>query len=181
MIKKYYMALNSLKYSMPMTILAFMIFLEAFVRTKNKENITILVILIITTLLLVLVMFFYYRNKFLISKSLKKVKNIDEYISGGMVNNSYVLDERIITSYKNKIDECYIKDISEYKVTEEKYGNYKIDLICDKNVYNIGVKDKDDARRLAAFIIKHNNKVTLTNITPLGDGTLHDLGADYHG
>jgi hypothetical protein len=56
MVKKYYQSLIAMIFAIPMTSLAFLIFIEAFIMTSGKARQTFYILLIITTILLGIVM-----------------------------------------------------------------------------------------------------------------------------
>lgn len=177
MVNKYYQSLNALHFSMPMTTLAILIFAQAYLLTEGKAPSKIKITMILTAIVLVILMFFYYRNKLKIRKALKNVQNIKEYEQGGMVNRSYILEQRLLACNGLDIQEVQTKDVKELSLEEKNHGKYYLHLHCNDKIVIMSLLDKEDGQKVASYFQKRNPNIVLTNIQPKGNGTLKELGA----
>lgn len=177
MVRKYYQSLNSLKFAPPMTGIAFLIFVEAFLYSSNKTNMKAKYAMVITALILAAVMFFYYKNKLRINNTLKKIDNVEEYTKGGMVNQSYILNDRMLLCNNTHLQEMKTKEITELELEEKNHGKYLLHIKDKETDFPITLLDKEEGQRLAAFLRQKNPQLQLKNIEPKGNGTLKDLGA----
>ena len=111
MIKKFYQSVNSMKFAIPMTSLAFLIFVEAFLMTMGKAVSKLYIALIITAVILAVIMVFYYYNKIKVNTQLKKVNDLKAYEDGGMIDRTYILEDRMLVCCGIKIEEVKTKDV----------------------------------------------------------------------
>ena len=167
MIKKYYQSLHSLKYSLVLPGVTFLIFVVAFIRDKRKEPFLTGVLMVLVVLLMIL-MFFYYLGKIRISKQLKAIENIDEYKKGGMVDQSWIL-----AYHQGVIQEILVKDIRSMVVQEGQHGKYT--FIFNGSI-RMSCQDLSEGRRLLAILLKTNPSIQYTGLTPEGDGRIQSLG-----
>ena len=172
MIKKYYQSLHSLKYSLVLPGFTFLIFVVAFIRDKRKEPFLTGVLMVLVVLLMIL-MFFYYLGKIRISKQLKAIENIDEYKKGGMVDQSWILEYRILAYHQGVIQEVLVKDIRSMVVQEGQHGKYT--FIFNDSI-RMSCQDLSEGRRLLAILLKMNPSIQYTGLTPEGDGRIQSLG-----
>lgn len=172
MIKKYYQSLHSLKYSLVLPGFTFLIFVVAFIRDKRKEPFLTGVLMVLVVLLMIL-MFFYYLGKIRISKQLKAIENIDEYKKGGMVDQSWILEYRILAYHQGVIQEVLVKDIRSMVVQEGRHGKYT--FIFNDSI-RMSCQDLSEGRRLLAILLKTNPSIQYTGLTPEGDGRIQSLG-----
>lgn len=175
MVKKFYYGLISLRYSFIMVALPIIIFFMAFSETRNPEK-SFRVPMMIVTLLLLIVMFFYYKAKFGVSSALKKVEDIDEYEEGGMLDHSYVLEDRMLAGTGLKVVERKTTGIRRMTV-EQKGRRVIIHLDGEEGMFDADAIDMQEAQRFAAFLQRKNPEIILENVQPSGHGTLKELGA----
>lgn len=172
MIKRYYQSLNSLKYSLILPFLTFLIFALIYIRhQKNKNQLSIYIYILVA--LLAIVVFFYYKSKLYIYLQLKKIKNIEEYCKGGMIDKSWVLKERLLAYDRGKIKEIFLMNVKTFEVQEKKYGQLLIKLNDD---VTLSCKDKTEAKRLLAILLRNNNHLVYHNLIPEGNGLISSLG-----
>lgn len=177
MVKRYYQSLVSLRYSGAMVSLAVTIFIIAFLQT-NKQIAGLRTCMMVVSILLAIVMFFYYKTKFSISKEIKKIENVDEYYDGGMVNQSFILEERMLVCEKLKLHEYPTVPIHHVKCESGKYGKVVLQ-IQGNDAYTITCESLEQAQYLTAFIKRKNQDVVIEGIEPKGSGYLDKLGANY--
>jgi hypothetical protein len=92
MIRKFYQSVNTIKYSIPMTVLAFIIFAEAYLTTMGKDISALRIALIVTAAALAVVMVFYYRSKLSGTASAEESGGLCKaYEAGGMIDRSLFL------------------------------------------------------------------------------------------
>ncbi len=175
MVKRFYQGLISLRFSMPMTFLAFTIFIIAFFRTKSDKPFLTYTMAAVAAVLAV-TMFFYYKAKFGISRSLRKVKNIEEYERAGMLDRSFILEERMLLGYGLTVREEKTTGITECMI-EEKGRKAIIHLTGENGAFDANAIDVAEAQRFAAFLKRKNPEIKL-NMEPLGSGSLKELGAN---
>ncbi|MDY6035512.1 MAG: hypothetical protein SPI63_07965 [Bulleidia sp.] len=176
MIKKYYQSLNSLQYGPIMTPIVFLIFACAFLY-ERKGIAWLRVVMIIATVLLAILLFLYYTTKLRISRTLIQIKNINDYEKGGVVDRSWILENRMIACTGLNIQEESTTNITKMKVEEGRYGKLIIHLTNSQKTFQFSCRDKSEARRFAGYLQKRNPTIQLENITVEGNGTLQDLGA----
>lgn len=172
--------MNAMKFAVPMTSLAFLIFVEAFLMTMGKAVSKLYLAMIITAAVLAVVMFFYYRNKIKINLQLKKVNDLQAYENGGMIDRTYLLEDRMLVCYGMHIEEVRTKDLVGAVLEEKAHGKYVLHLKDQNHFIDMSLLDKEEGQRTAAYLKRVNPSVTLTNIEPKGQGTLQELGADVH-
>lgn len=178
MIKKFYQSVNTLKFSMPMTGLAFVIFIEAFLLTSGKNRELLHTLLIITAILLAIVMVFYYTSKIKVNKQLKQVEDLKAYEQGGMIDRTYILEDRMLVCMGLHIEEVKTKDIVGAVLEEKDHGKYVLHLKDATHFIDMSLLDLEEGQRTVAYLKRVNPSVQLTNIEPKGNGTLKELGAD---
>lgn len=175
MVKRYYMSRIALIYSAPMTLLAFSIFIVAWFDNKNTTA-KLKPVMIVLAVILFAVMFFYYRSKFRISSALRKVENVEEYEKGGMLERSFVLEDRMLAGSGLSVKELKTTGVKEMEL-EEKGRKLILHITNDEGTYDAQVIDRDEAGRFAAFMKRKNPGIILKNVDPKGNGTLRELGA----
>lgn len=156
-----------------MTLLTFIIF--AFIFTyQNTGETWAKYASLCSTILLGIIMFFYYRNKFRIYRTLKKIQNLEAYEKGGVVHQSWILEDRMIVCYRLQLTEISTTDIQKMLVDNLPHGKYKIIL---NGKYVLLCKDGHEVKRFAAYLQKRNPTIELVNVEPMGNGSLNELGA----
>ena len=175
MVKRYYMSRLSLYYSMPMTLLALAVFAFAWMYNKNHDP-KMKIFMGILGSVLAVVMFFYYRQKLRISSSLRKVKNIEEYENGGMLERSFILEDRMLAGAGRDVAEKSTAGILQMHL-EEKGRNVILHLTTAEETFDMKAADRSEAERFAAFLQRKNPQIVFFNVKPKGSGSLRDLGA----
>ncbi len=175
MIKRFYYGLISLYYSFFLTGLPLVIFILAFARQKNPRP-ALKYGMIAATVLLAVIMFFYYSKKIGVSRSLKKVENIEEYQNGGMLDRSYILEDRMLAGYGLTVTEHKTTGIRLLKA-EDQGRRLILTLDGEEGEFKVNALDRSEAERFAAFIKRKNPDVVLEGIEPKGSGSLKELGA----
>ena len=175
MVKRFYQGLISLRFSMPMTFLAFSIFIVAFFRTKSDKPF-LTVIMGCLAAVLAVIMFFYYKAKLGVARTLHNVENIEEYERGGMLDRSFILEDRMLAGYGLKVKEIRTDHIQECRI-EEKGRKALIHMTTDEGPVSANAIDLGEAQRFAAFLKRKNPDIVL-NMEPAGNGTLKELGAN---
>ena len=176
MIKKFYYGLVSLKYVYFMFGIPIVIFVTAFIETRYR-NPALKAVMGVCATLLAIVLFFYYRDKFRISRVLKSISNLSEYQRGGMVDRTYILEDRMLACADLDLKEISTCGIESLEKTEEKKGKPYLKLTSKDGHVMISALSDEEAGRLAAFIQKKNPEVKLSGVVPTGNGTLKELGA----
>ncbi len=175
MIKKFYQNRIAMMFSAPMTLAAFAVFLVAFAMNSSKGKPWMRIVLIILGIVLAVLMFFYYKNKISTSLALKKIRNIDEYLQGGAVDTSFILEERMLAGKGFQVSEKKTEGITSMNVYE-KGRKTIVALDGSEGPFEITAMGKEEAQRLCAFLKRKNPDMT-SNIEPKGNGTLEELGA----
>lgn len=176
MIKKYYQSLNSLLYGPFMTPLVFLVFALAFFYEKKGIQ-ELRYAMMVGTAILGVILVIYYTKKFKISRALKSIRNIEEYEKGGVIDRSWILNDRMIACIGLDMHEESTMDIQVMKVEEGAHGKLTIYLTNKEKTFSLSCRDKGEARRFAGYLQKRNPNIKLENIQPEGNGTLQDLGA----
>ena len=175
MVKRYYMSRLAIVYSTPMTLMALAVFSVAWMQNRNHSQ-NLKIVMFALALLLGVIMFFYYRNKFRISSVLRHVENVNEYEKGGMLERSFILEDRMLAGCGLNIKELKTTGICSLEL-EEKGRRLILHITNDEGTFDAQAIDKDEAARFAAFMKRKNPGILLKNIEPKGQGTLKELGA----
>ncbi len=165
-----------MKYVYFMFGIPLLIFTVAFIETRKKLVVFKYMMMVLAALLAV-VLFFYYKDKLKVSKQLKDIQNIQEYERGGVVDRSWVLENRILCCKDLEIQEVVSKDIQEVNIDSDKKGKTCIHLKLHDKQVNMTALSKEEAERFIAYIQRKNPSVILNGIEPKGKGTLQELGA----
>ena len=181
MIKKYYQSLLSIRYSFALITPALVIFFLAF-RGSSRPDALYRYGTYFTTALLLTVMFFYYRSKIRIYQGLKKVRDPEEFEKGGMLKDSYLLEDRILTIDKHFfIHEYPTTDINGILVTQLKNGGARIECVRIGGDFSFEADSMVQAQHFAAYIRRKNPNAVIGGVDPAGKGFLKEFGADYKG
>ncbi len=163
-----------MKYVYFMFGIPLLIFTVAFIETRKKLVVFKYMMMVLAALLAV-VLFFYYRDKLKISKQLKNIDDIQAYERGGVVDRSWILENRILCCKDLEIHEVISKDVKEVRIQENK--KTLIHLKTNENEVVMSALSKEEAQRFVAYIKRKNPNVILNGIEPKGKGTLQELGA----
>lgn len=162
-----------MKYAYFMFGLPLIIFILAYADTKKHISM-IQYIMMVFTIVLAIVLFFYIRDRIRISRSLKKIENIREYENGGIVDHSWIIEDRALCCSKQEIHEVFFKTLESVEMDTD---TLVLHLKSGEQSIDMSVTDKEEAERFCAFIKRKYPVVSFRNIKPKGKGTLHDLGA----
>ena len=176
MIKRFYYGILGLRYSYALTGLSLIIMVIAFIKTRKSAP-TVDYLLYITAAALEILMFFYYKAKWNISSQLKKVHDLKAFEKGGMVNESYILEDRMLVCRNRKITERPVQGITKMEVSDAPRGRLLIRITDQEQTYEMSSFGRPEAERFAAFLKRKNPEMEFVNITPKGTGTLKSLGA----
>lgn len=175
MVKRFYQGLVSLYFSTPLTMLALFVFVAAFIDNMKPEW-NLKPVMGGIALVLAVVMFFYYKNKISISRGLKKVQDIEAYEKGGMLDRSFVLEDRMLAGIGFQVSEHSTRNIR--SLTAEPKGRKVILHVEGENdSFDVQAIDHYEAERFAAYLLRNNPDIILNNIETRGEGTLKELGA----
>lgn len=175
MVKRYYTSRIALVFSAPMTLLAFSVFIVAWFDNKNTSA-KLKPVMIVLAVLLGIVMFFYYRYKIRISSALRKVENLEEYEKGGMLERSFILEERMLAGSGLGVKELKTAGVKKLEL-EDKGHKLILHITNGEGTFDAQVIDRSEAERFAAFMKRKNPDIILSNVEPKGNGTLKELGA----
>lgn len=173
MIKRYIQSTIAMKYSLPMTSLALLIFIFSYL-TIDKEMPQYKTVVVIVAIALTAVMISYYTKRFKVSRKLKQVKDIKEYDKAVMIGTSFMLEDRMLAYNSKLVRESNYQDITNLELIDEK-GLYVIYTFSDQQELKLRVASKNQASRLAAFLLRKNPSVKLKNLQPMGEGALEHV------
>ena len=176
MVKKFYYGLVSLKYAYAMFGIPLVIFTIAFIETKS-HNPVFKIFMCICAVILAAVMVFYYRDKLRISRTIKAVKDVNTYLSGGMVDRTYILEDRMLACADLDLKEMSTAGVKILEMVQEKHGKPYMKLTYESDVCTVSAISMEEAQRFAAFIQRKNPDIRISGIEPKGNGTLKELGA----
>lgn len=176
MIKKFYYSLVSMKYVYFMFGIPLLIFTVAFIETRKKLEVFRYIMMFLAALLGI-VLFFYYKDKMKVSKQLKNVKDINEYERGGVVDRSWILEDRVLCCRDLEIKEVVSNTVDEVDVEMDTKGKTVIHLHCKNAVVDMTALSQEEAERFVAYLKRKNPNVILNGVQPKGNGTLQELGA----
>lgn len=170
------MSLVSLKFAFPMFGIPLIIFLLAFIQTTKRIS-SFRYIMMVLAILLAIILFFYYRDKFRVSKQLKKVDNLAEYANGGVVDCSWVLEDRILCCLGLEIHEVKPSEIKEVNFNLNNKGKGILHLNTVNGNVDMSTLSQEEAQRFCGYLKRKNQNIVLNQIQPKGNGTLQELGA----
>lgn len=174
MLKRYFYSIISLKYSFLLMALAMAIFALSFITITGKAELKIYVIIIAVILALVLGRYYYLKLR--ISRQIKTIKNISEYENASIeFENSFFLDDRMLTYGKKGIIESDYRNISRLKDTGKKHGTTVLSMQIDDEHISLRTVTALQAQCLAAFLQKKNPSIILEGIEPSGPGTFQSI------
>lgn len=179
MIKRYYQSLLSIRYSFLLVAPSLVIFFLAF-RMRSGADTKLKWGMYIATAILIVVMALYYTSKFRINKGLKTVQNKEEFERGGMMKDTYIAEDRILTIDKKfNVREYSTKGITGVGVKELRNGCAMITCTKEDGVFAFEADSMEQAKHFAAYAQRKNPHVLLTGISPKGKGYLKEFGAGY--
>ena len=173
-VKRFYYGLVSLRYSFLLVGIPLVIFFLAFAGNK-KHGTPYSLPMLLLTIVLAIVMAVYYRHKFLIARTLKKVDQVDEFLSGGMLDRSYILEDRMLAGIGLTVSEQKTTGIKKM-VVEDKGRKVVCHVFGSDGEFAVSCLDMNEAQRFAAFLKRKNPDIEL-NVEPVGTGSLKELGA----
>lgn len=174
MIKKYINSLISLKYSVVMTTLSFIIFILSYITVdKGKEQLKPVVL--VFAILLAIVLVLYYSKKIPVNSYLRKVKDMNEYDTAVMLGTTFVLENRMLVYYKNKIKESYFDDLTSIKV--EKGNPFVLHLLFKDETFDYCTvcASENQVARFAKFLQVRNPSLEMNGVKVMGDGSLKHI------
>lgn len=170
MIKRYIHSLIAMKYSFPMTLLSFVIFVFAYLwieRSLPQYRIVVMILGIILGILLA----YYYYQKISVSRQLKKVKDVKEFDQAVMIGHIFLLEDRCLCFQGSKIHVSDYQDLKSLTLDDE--SKMKISLAFDDgSSYSSSLASMKQAQRFGAFLKRKNESVQVVNLTVQGDGEL---------
>ena len=105
--------------------------------------------MMVGTAILGVILVMYYTKKFKISRALKSIRNIEEYEKGGVIDRSWILNDRMIACIGLDMHEESTMDIQVMKVEEGAHGKLTIYLTNKEKTFSLSCRDKGEARRFA--------------------------------
>ena len=105
------------------------------------------------------------------------MKDVNAYLSGGMVDRTYILEDRMLACADLNLKEMSTTGVKTLELREEKHGKPYMKLTYDSDVCTVTAISMEEAQRFTAFIQRKNPDVQISGIEPKGTGTLKELGA----
>ncbi|MBQ9327553.1 MAG: hypothetical protein IJ225_03345 [Solobacterium sp.] len=174
MVKRYIQSFISMKYVLVLPMLALMVFVSAFLYTMSGKEVFRLIGLLFGVILAV-VMFFYYREKIRASRSLKRVENLSDYSDAIMIGQAFFLEDRMLGYHKGMVRELHYPEVTNISFTELNGGKLFLNLDTAGGVLPVEMSIKDQARRVAEFLVVRSPDAKVEGIDPYGEGTLHSI------
>ncbi len=174
MVKRYIQSYVSSKYVFALPGLALGVFVFAFLYTMSGNG-TMRYIGIAIGLVLFAVMVVYYREKFLVSRQLKKVKDLGDFEKAVMIGTAFFLEERMLGYKTGNVFDLKYEDIQTVTFEETNRGKLFLNLETSQGTLPVEMALKDQAARVAQFLLKKNPSLTVNGIAPSGPGTLHSI------
>ena len=174
MVKRYIQSYVSSKYVFALPGLAFGVFVFAFLYTTSG-NPVMRYIGIAIGLVLFAVMAVYYREKFMVSRQLKKVPDLNAFNDAVMIGMAFFLEERMLGYKTGQVFDLKYDDIRSVSFEENNRGKLFLNLETGQGTLPVEMALKDQAARVAQFLHTKNPSLTVSGITPSGAGTLHSI------
>ena len=175
MLKKYIQSFMAVKYMPMMIIPTIVILIMTFVHSSENANLITMAVGAMAIFLFVTTIF-YYREKFLISKQLKTVKNPLDYDNAVLLGQTFLLDRRFLTYYRGNVIEGVYADISKVRAEVNAKGRTELFVKLGKGAeVKLPCASAAQAGRTAAFLQRKNDKIELINVEPVGKGTLNAI------
>lgn len=179
MIKRYYQSLLSIRYSFLLVAPALVIFFLAF-RMSSHDSTALHYGMYAAMAVLLVVMYFYYSSKIRIYKGLKAVEHIEEFERGGMLKDSYLCENRILTIDKKfNVREYSTNGITAMDVQELRNGCARITCTKEEGSFVFDADSMEQAKHFAAYVLRKNAQAEIHGVTPSGKGFLKEFGAGY--
>ena len=165
-----------MKYAFFMFGIPMLIFITAFIETRKKLAVfhTLMFIFII---LLACVLAFYYKDKLHVLKQLKQVKDLVEYEKGGVVDRSWILEDRMLCAKGLDIREVRSSTVSKVVLLNEEKGKQVLELSVKDEIVLMTTISKEEAQRFVAYLKRKNPSIIVEGIEAKGNGSLQELGA----
>lgn len=165
-----------MKYAFFMFGIPMLIFITAFIETRKKLSVfhTLMFIFII---LLACVLAFYYKDKLHVLKQLKQVKDLVEYEKGGVVDRSWILEDRMLCAKGLNIREVRSSTVSKVVLLNEEKGKQVLELSVKDEIVPMTTISKEEAQRFVAYLKRKNPSIIVEGIEAKGNGSLQELGA----
>ena len=174
MVKRYIQSYVSSKYVFALPGLALGVFIFAFLYTMSGNDV-MRYIGIAIGLVLFAVMVVYYREKFMVSRQLKKVKDLNAFDNAVMIGMAFFLEERMLGYKTGTVFDLKYEDIHSVIFEETPRGKLFLNLETDKGTLPVEMALKDQAARVAQYLLRKNPSLAVSGITPAGPGTLHSI------
>jgi len=174
MVKRYIQSWVSMKYVFVLPGLALGVFVFAFFYTTSGNN-TMRLIGGAIGLVLLCVMAVYYREKFSISRQLKKVNDLNAFNDAVMIGHAFFLEGRMLGYTTGKIFDLKYEDIQSVRFEQDSRGRMFLNLETPQGTLPVEMALKDQASRVAKFLSTKNPHLTVSDITPSGAGTLRSI------
>ena len=174
MVKRYVQSWISMKYVFALPGLALGVFVFAFLYSMSGNEI-MRYIGIAIGMVLGVVMVVYYREKFSVSRQLKKVNDLNAFNDAVMIGHAFFLEERMLGYAPNKIFDLKYGDISSVTFEENNRGTMFLNLETAQGTLPVEMALKDQASRVANYLQTKNPALTVSGITLSGAGTLHSI------
>ena len=146
MVKRYIQSYVSSKYVFALPGLAFGVFVFAFLYTTSG-NPVMRYIGIAIGLVLFAVMAVYYREKFMVSRQLKKVPDLNAFNDAVMIGMAFFLEERMLGYKTGQIFDLKYDDIRSVSFEENNRGKLFLNLETGQGVLPVEMALKDQAAR----------------------------------
>ena len=174
MVKRYIQSWISMKYVFVLPGFALGVFAFAFLYSMSGNEI-MRYIGIAIGLVLGIVMVVYYREKFSVSRQLKKVNDLNAFNEAVMIGHAFFLENRMLGYAPGKIFDLKYADIRSVTFEETNRGKLLLNLETAQGTLPVEMALKDQASRVANYLQTKNSSLTVSGITPSGAGTLHSI------
>lgn len=174
MVKRYIQSSISLKYTFILPGLALGVFVFAFLY-MSSHNPLMRYIGIGIGAVLFMVMAVYYREKISVNLQLKKIKDLDSFNDAVMIGMAFFKEDRMIGYARGKVYDLSYNDIRSVHYRADSKGRMFLDLESEQGILPVEMALKDQAARVAKYLITKNQAATVTGIEPAGAGTLQSI------
>ena len=174
MVKSYLHAFISMQYVRFLPLPAMLIFVLAIVYFKTGIPALRYGVMFLALIQAGLLACFYYERS-TIGQKLRGFQNVKEYEGSYIIGQAFLLEDRMLVYDRHKILEFYYNDLKSLECVPGKRDCWNVRFITDSQSALDETSSLKQAQRLAAFLVKKNPQISVSGLTPEGDGILSHI------
>ncbi len=174
MVRSYLHAFISMQYVSFLPLPAVLIFILAIIYFKTGIPALRYGVMFLALVQAGLLACFYYERS-TIGNKLRQFQNVKEYEGSYIIGQAFMLEDRMLVYDRHKILEFYYRDLKALECSPGKRDCWNVTFISDRAAARDETSSLKQAQRLAAFLVGKNPALTVSGLTPEGDGILSHI------